>query len=166
VVHKTTDDGIVVQEKLDALSEQVTEKIEELKGVEARIKRLGEQYLEEKEVASQENLATTDEVERMDAELARVRLESTNGLVQSQQRVQNATFEYVLPFCLLTARRYEELRRKAAEQTEEVAREMFKVIEDLINFKRHIEEELEKVQQLVGEDQLQVETLFAGTAFE
>jgi SMC interacting uncharacterized protein involved in chromosome segregation len=84
-----------LQEKLDALSEQVTEKIEELKGVEARIKRLGEQYLEEKESASQENIATTEEVERMDAELARARLESTNGLVQSQQRVQNATFEYV-----------------------------------------------------------------------
>ncbi len=84
-----------MQEKLDALSEQVTEKIEELKGVEARIKRLGEQYLEEKESASQENIATTEEVERMDAELARARLESTNGLVQSQQRVQNATFEYV-----------------------------------------------------------------------
>ncbi len=84
-----------MQEKLDALSEQVTEKIEELKGVEARIKRLGEQYLEEKESASQENIATTEEVERMDAELARARLESNNGLVQSQQRVQNATFEYV-----------------------------------------------------------------------
>jgi SMC interacting uncharacterized protein involved in chromosome segregation len=84
-----------LQEKLDALSEQVTEKIEELKGVEARIKRLGEQYLEEKESASQENIATTEEVERMDAELARARLESNNGLVQSQQRVQNATFEYV-----------------------------------------------------------------------
>jgi hypothetical protein len=62
---------------------------------------------------------------------------------------------------------YEELRRKASEQTEEVAREMFKVIEDLINFKKHIEDELAKVEILVGEDHVHIETLFASeTLFE
>lgn len=48
--HRYMDEQIALQEKLDNLSEQVSDKMEELRGIEARIKRFNDQYAEEKEV--------------------------------------------------------------------------------------------------------------------
>ena len=49
-LHRYADESIALQEKLDSLGEQITDKLEELKGIEARIKRFNDQYVEEKEV--------------------------------------------------------------------------------------------------------------------
>ena len=51
-IHETQSTILEMQETLDRLTEVINDKVEELKGLEERIRKLNQQYNEDKEVPS------------------------------------------------------------------------------------------------------------------
>ena len=92
-LHKNQGDTIALLEHLDTLSEQLTEKTEELALAAHRIQKLTEQYNEEKELLAAANVASSKEMEGLERDIQRLRIESSTALTIAQQKTQKAEIE-------------------------------------------------------------------------
>ncbi|RUS17108.1 HEC/Ndc80p family-domain-containing protein [Endogone sp. FLAS-F59071] len=138
--HHSQDESFQLQEQFDRLLEQVAEKTEELGMMEARIQNLTEQYNTEKEVITAENTASNIETEKHERELQRVRMEGQTDWFNSQQKVQKVTIEY------------DQLLRKSNELKEQAGKEIIRILEELIDFKSHVEKSLAELYKLAEEE--------------
>lgn len=100
-IHEAQDEGIKTQESIERISEQLADKREEVDTLHARVNSAHEEYQELKETMSAEGNASNAEIEKLEKELAGMRLGMRDGVLALEQRMQSVTIEYVIPFCSL-----------------------------------------------------------------
>lgn len=76
----------------------------------------------------------------MDADLQRMRSEMSSSHLQSQQSLQQITIQY------------DQTVSRTAEEKERVGKEIFRVLEELINFKTHVEGSLAELNGIVKKE--------------
>lgn len=103
-IHEAQDEGIKTQEYIERISEQLADKLEEVDTLHARVNSAHEEYQELKETMSAEGNASNAEIEKLEKELAGMRLGMRDGVLALEQRMQSVTIEYVVPSCLLSFR--------------------------------------------------------------
>ncbi|RKP08982.1 HEC/Ndc80p family-domain-containing protein [Thamnocephalis sphaerospora] len=138
--HKGQDELIAQQETLDQLTEHHADKKGELEVLETRYQKLQLQYNEEREMVNHENITSSAEIDHLEQELQRLRVEGANGLLQAQQRAQRAIIDY------------DHLVRISNERKEAAGKEILRILEDLITFKTHVETSLGELEKLVIDD--------------
>lgn len=98
-IHEAQDESIKTQESIERISEQLADKREEVDTLHARVNSAHEEYQELKETMSAEGNASNAEIEKLEKELAGMRLGMRDGVLALEQRMQSVTIEYV-PFHL------------------------------------------------------------------
>lgn len=102
-IHEAQDESIKTQELIERISEQLADKHEEVDTLHARVSSALEEYQELKETMSAEGNASNAEIEKLEKELAGMRLGMRDGVLALEQRMQSVTIEYVAPFRFLSA---------------------------------------------------------------
>ena len=92
-LHASDEILLNFHEQLDTLNDTIAEKHEEFKTIEEKIKRYNQQSTEERECFNFESKKRADEMEHMEQELIKVRSETANNYISSQQFVQKANLE-------------------------------------------------------------------------
>lgn len=127
VIHQAQDKLMGLQESLDRLSESLADKQDEVAQVEEKIKRIVQAYLTDKEAYQHENKANGHESDELEQTIQRLRSDNSASLLHSQQRLQRVTIDY------------DQLVSRISEEKERIGNEIFRILEELINFKTHIE---------------------------
>ena len=139
--HQIQEQLVVIQEKSDNLHESCTDKIAELSNQEERLKKLAARYLEEKNLVSSENRSSEAEMESLENELSHLKVQVSQGHVHSQQSLQKIQIEY------------DQLVRRVAEEKEAAAKQIFRVLNELIDIKAHVENSAKDFEQLLIKEQ-------------
>ncbi|PJF18623.1 hypothetical protein PSACC_01565 [Paramicrosporidium saccamoebae] len=142
MIHQAQDQLLSLQEALDKLNEACNDKIEELRSNEKKIERTVQSYLEEKESCAVENKKTDEEAELLEQTIQKLRSDISSHSIMSQQRLQRATVEY------------DQLVTNVASEKERIGTDMYRLLEELINFKTHVESSLEDLEQAFGREDL------------
>ncbi|KAJ3218694.1 rRNA-binding ribosome biosynthesis protein rpf2 [Dinochytrium kinnereticum] len=135
-LHVSQDELIALQETLDSLTESISEKNDELQVIESRISKLTSQYNDERNIAMENNSITSSELESLEREIQRMKIELATTLTASQQKVQKAAMDY------------EQFARKNQDFRSSVINGVFKTFEDTLAFREHIADSLNDLQQL------------------
>ena len=130
---KCEDDCLMLKEKLDSLLESINEKLEDIRTVEARLQHAHEQYAADREQSEAEMQMKKDEIEQIERELRKSKLEGTKVLFEAQK------VERTL------ARDYDDAVRRMGDQKERAAKELLAALEHCVSFKSHIEANLADV---------------------
>jgi kinetochore protein NDC80 len=139
-IHQAQDKLLSLQESLDRLSEAVTDKQEEVGQIEEKIKRIVQSYLNDKETYQNENKQNGQESDDLEATIQKLRSDNSANLLHSQQRLQRVTIEYDQLVC------------RVAEEKERIGNEIFRVLEELINFKTTVETTLGDLEQAYSKE--------------
>lgn len=134
-IHQSQDKLLNLQETLDRLSEAVADKQDEVSQVEEKIKRIVQSYLSEKESYQTENKQNGHESDELEATIQKLKSDNSANLLHSQQRLQRVTIEY------------DQLVSRVSEEKERIGNEIFRVLEELINFKTTVETTLGDLEQ-------------------
>lgn len=127
---------MVLKEKVDGNEELSSERKNEIEALQDKIRRVCAQYNSEKELYLAENAKNAQEIENLENELQRMRSELSYTYLNSQQALQKVTIKY------------DTTVTKTAEEKEKVGKEIFKILEDLINFKTYVETNLYEFESL------------------
>lgn len=139
-IHITQSDILELQETMDRLTEVTNDKIEDLKGLEDKIRKINQQYTEDRENFIAENRKSNEQIDNLDQDLQRMRTEMASSYLQSQQSLQQITIQY------------DQTISRTAEEKERTGKEIFRILEDLINFKSHIEGSLAELDSIVKKE--------------
>lgn len=134
IIHQAQDQLLALQEALDRLREACNDKAEELRDSERKLERLVQGYLEEKEQCAAENKRTDEEAEQLEQTIQKLRSDTSSQSLISQQRLQRATVEY------------DQLITMVAVEKERIGTDLYRLLEELINFKTNVEGNLEELQ--------------------
>jgi SMC interacting uncharacterized protein involved in chromosome segregation len=129
--HKTQNEKILLQESIDTISWTLSQKEEEVKDMESRIQGLSMRYKEEKQAIGLLLTATTEKIENYERQISRLKIETNNALVTSQQKAQKAAVEY------------DSLTRKYTEQKEKLLNQVVTGLVQVFNFQQHVSSTLE-----------------------
>lgn len=129
-IMQAQDQCIAIRESFDRLSESVNEKLDEVQQIDSRIKRCAEQCEIHREEAQAETRMKTEEMEKLDRELRRAKVDSTKSLFDAQKQAREIKIDY------------DNLVRRTNEQKEKVVKEMILALEQLIDFKQRITDQL------------------------
>ena len=139
-IHATQASILELQETMDRLTEITNDKIEDLKGLEDKIRKINQQYTEDRENFIAENRKSNDQIDNLDQDLQRMRTEMASSYLQSQQSLQQITIQY------------DQTVSRTAEEKERTGKEIFRILEDLINFKSHVEGSLAELDSVVKKE--------------
>ncbi|KAJ3073609.1 kinetochore-associated Ndc80 complex subunit ndc80 [Podochytrium sp. JEL0797] len=145
--HAFEDEAIATQERLDRLVESHAEKCDELMMLETKISKLNDQFNEEKDMYAKANLAASKEMEVIEQDMQRMKLESSASLMQSQQRVEKVKSEY------------DTLCRRFQESKDSVEKSVLKVLEGMIAMKEHVSTTFVELRENVVADLEEVRNL-------
>ncbi|CCG84885.1 protein of unknown function [Taphrina deformans PYCC 5710] len=132
-VHEHQNESIRLTELLDQVNEGLNDKKEELEALEARLGSTIEQFNEIKDTTTAESSASNAQAETLERDLAMMRNSAQNGLIQLDQRAQSVSIEY------------EQLVHSTNALREELIRDVVKTLDDVIQFKLHIQTSLESL---------------------
>ena len=139
-IHTTQSAILELQETMDRLSEVTNDKVEDLKGLEDKIRKINQQFTEDRENFIAENRKSNEQIDNLDQDLQRMRTDMATSYLQSQQNLQQITIQYDQTIC------------KTAEEKERTGKEIFRILEDLINFKSHVEGSLAELDSIVKKE--------------
>ena len=142
VTHQTQDQLLNLQEALDRLTEALSDRQEDLGRMEERTRRILQTYLDEKDAASLQSRHWTDQSDQLEMAIQRIRSDSAASRLQAQQRLQAAHLQH------------DELVGQLAGEKELVAAEVYRILEELINFKTHTEGSLGELDGALAKEQL------------
>ena len=128
--HEYHSELLQIQEQMDRVDENLTEKSEECLMGENRIKKLEAQYNAEKETISKENHLYLDHAEKLERDLVTMKTEGSEGIIKHQQVLQNLRMEH------------DSLVRRTSEESERYGKALFQVLEELIAHKLSVENTL------------------------
>jgi len=94
-IHEAQDEAIKTQELIDRIVETLADKRDEVDTLHAKIRTAVDEYQELKETMAAEGNASNAEIEKLEKELASMRLNMSNGVLALEQRMQSVTIEYV-----------------------------------------------------------------------
>ncbi len=126
-IHQAQDKLIGLHETLDRLGEALADKQDEVAQVEEKIKRVVQAYVTDKETYANENRQNGLESDELEQTIQRLRSDNSANLLHSQQRLQRVTIEY------------DQLVSRISEEKERIGNEIFRILEELINFKTNVE---------------------------
>lgn len=135
IIHQAQDQLISLQEALDRLREACNDKTEELRDSERKLERLVQNYLEEKDQCTAENKRADEEAEQLEQTIQKLRSDTSSQSIISQQRLQRATVEY------------DQMITTVAAEKERIGTDLYRLLEELINFKTNVEGNLEELQR-------------------
>lgn len=139
-IHETQSAILELQETMDRLTEICNDKIEDLKRLEDKIRKINQQYNEDRENFIAENRKSNEQIDNLDQDLQRMRTEMASSYLQSQQSLQQITIQY------------DQTISRTAEDKERAGKEIFRILEDLINFKSHVESSLADLDSAVKKE--------------
>ncbi|KAJ3284177.1 kinetochore-associated Ndc80 complex subunit ndc80 [Rhizoclosmatium sp. JEL0117] len=149
--HKAEDDAIATQETLDRLTEACAEKCDELMALEQRISKLNDAYNAEKEVFEKKMAARVKEMEVLESEMGKMRLDSSRALEESMRRLRDVGEEY------------DQLSQRFYSAKDEAEKGLLKVLEGVIGMKDTITAAIEEL-KAATEAEYQ-ETIAVGASF-
>lgn len=126
-IHAAQDRLLGLQETLDRLNEALADKQDEVTQVEEKIKRIVHAYLADKDSYQAENRQNGQESDDLEQTIQKLRSDNSANLLHSQQRLQRTTIDY------------DQLVSRVAEEKERIGNEIFRILEELINFKTYVE---------------------------
>lgn len=130
IIHQAQDQHLALHEALDKLVETCNDKVEELRESEKKAERLIQTYVQEKETFLIENKRSEDEAEQLEQALIRLRSEISSHAIISQQKLQRSTIEF------------DQIINSIALEKERIGNEMYRTLDDLIDFKSKVESTL------------------------
>lgn len=139
-VHKTRDEIIILQEKIENLNWTKQQKTEEIKECEMKIKKLSEQYHEQQRQIGIANHSNNEEIENYEQEIVRIRAESKSAILLSQQRLQKVATE-----CSL-------IEGKAADVRDNMVNNFAKMMMEVYQLKESIRVQLDGFSKLVEKE--------------
>ena len=92
-VHRYQDEWIALQDTLDGLAWTLTQKEETVNATDSKVKALSEQYKDEKEHIGLTTTASQQEIDHLERQVQKLKLDSNHSLVVSQQKSQKAVVE-------------------------------------------------------------------------
>lgn len=129
-----------LQETMDRLSELTNDKIEELKGLEDKIRKINHQYTENRENFIAENRSSNEQIDNYNQDLQRMRSEMTTNHLQTEQRYQQISIQY------------EQALSRTKEDKDRIGKEILRILEDLINFKKTVEDSIAELDGVVKKE--------------
>ena len=129
--------SIAIREQFESLVEQCAEKMDDLKTVETRIRHAHDQYESEKEAIEAEMRMKTEELEKIDKELRKAKVEGTKELFDSQKKSRELMIEY------------DNLVRRTGDQREKLFKETLSAMEQIVSFQHMINEKLNELDKIV-----------------
>lgn len=142
-VHQHQDEYIRLGELLDQVNEGLNDKKEELEALEARLGTTIEQFNEIRDTTAAESSASNAQAETLERDLAMMRNSAQNGLIHLDQRAQSVSIEY------------EQLVHASNALREELIRDVVKTLDEVIQFKLHIQTSLETLSAEADEVELE-----------
>ena len=97
-----------------------------------------DQYETDKETAAAEFKAKSGEIEDIEKELRRFKVEGTRGLFDAQKSMRDLTIEY------------DNLVRRTGEQKEKLVKETFNALEELVEFKTRIATQVQELEKRIA----------------
>lgn len=126
-VHEHQNECIRLTELLDQVNEGLNDKKEELEALEAKLGSTIEQFNEIRDTTTAESSASNAQAETLERDLATMRNTAQNGLIQLDQKAQSVSIEH------------EQLLHSSSVVRDELVRDVFKALDDVIQFKLHIQ---------------------------
>lgn len=126
-VHEHQNESIRLTELLDQVNEGLNDKKEELEALEAKLGSTIEQFNEIRDTTTAESSASNAQAETLERDLAMMRNSAQNGLIQLDQKAQSVSIEH------------EQLIHASNVLKDEIVRDVFKALDDVIQFKLHIQ---------------------------
>lgn len=139
--YKANDMLHVLADTIDGLEESACDKQEELEGISEKIKKLTHQYSEEKERFAHENRRAAADLEERQVDILKIRNDAHSASLMSQQLLQKTSIEY------------DSIRSRIAEEKDRASKEILRIIDDLVTFKGHIEQNLEEFEAALLKEQ-------------
>ncbi|KAI5838639.1 HEC/Ndc80p family-domain-containing protein [Morchella snyderi] len=136
-IHEAQDEGIRTQEAIDRVTEALAEKADEVDTLHARVQSAVGEYQEIKDNIAVEGNASNAEIEKLEKELAGMRVGMREGVLAVEQRVQGVMIER------------DQLAHAAQALRERFHGEVDRILNDIIKFKVHIQDTLQSYEQLV-----------------
>ncbi|KAH0604340.1 uncharacterized protein H6S33_006717 [Morchella sextelata] len=136
-IHEAQDEGIRTQEAIDRVTEALAEKADEVDTLHARVQSAVGEYQEIKDNIAVEGNASNAEIEKLEKELAGMRVGMREGVLAVEQRVQGVMIER------------DQLAHAAQALRERFHGEVDRILNEIIKFKVHIQDTLQGYEQLV-----------------
>ncbi|CAO3678212.1 unnamed protein product [Umbelopsis vinacea] len=132
--------NLQIQEKLDAVIEQIVDKTDELKLLQQRLNQRNEEYEHGKENARQENIKYNQDAEESAIHLKQIRADAKSALLSWQQKENRLRMEH------------NQVLRKSNTLKEESSHQISTMLNEFVTFKAHIEKQLTDLNQLAKEE--------------
>ena len=165
-------------ELLDSIKEAIDDKRSEVEALEHRVRAAEEEFEKTKEVSmtiaplkkvfwyadqplqvtSTQKVASDAQIEKMEKELAKMRAGLDESVQLMEQREMNTNIEYASLLSKRNSRdadcppRFEQLTLRANTLREELHTEIEKILNDVIKFKVHIQQNLENYEAFVDQE--------------
>ncbi|KAJ2155915.1 kinetochore-associated Ndc80 complex subunit ndc80 [Coemansia sp. RSA 552] len=139
-LYATQNAVLQLREKTDQLSESRMEQQERVDEMEKQVKRHNQRYLELRDSISAETRASTAKIENLEADIAAMRREISQGELQSRAAMAHAEAEW------------ESVQRGCRLRRGEINEDVVTVLEDVLRMKSHAETRLQELRQLVEGD--------------
>ncbi|KAH8146461.1 uncharacterized protein LAJ45_09407 [Morchella importuna] len=136
-IHEAQDEGIRTQEAIDRVTEALAERADEVDTLHARVQSAVGEYQEIKDNIAVEGNASNAEIEKLEKELAGMRVGMREGVLAVEQRVQGVMIER------------DQLAHAAQALRERFHGEVDRILNEIIKFKVHIQDTLQGYEQLV-----------------
>ncbi|KAL6718939.1 kinetochore-associated Ndc80 complex subunit ndc80 [Lecanora helva] len=127
-------------ELLDSIKEAIDDKRSEVEALEHRVRAAEEEFEKTKEVTSTQKVASDAQIEKMEKELAKMRSGLDESVQIMEQREMNTNIEF------------EQLTLRANSLREELHTEIEKILNDVIKFKVHVQQNLENYEAFVDQE--------------
>ena len=147
-LHAGRDRLLQIQDEFEKIAELLHEHDEQLRSLTDRFGKYSEQYAQDKALFNDENKRNGDEIEHLEYDLQKMRNDMSASYLKSQQALQKATIQYFTTLLMMHVYRYDQTLTRTAEEKELVGKEIFKVLEELINFKTFVETSLDDIRRL------------------
>lgn len=139
-IHTTQDDSLKLQDQLDNITEEISEKSDSVATLEAKLHTTRFTHETITETGAADTAASHAEVERLSRELNNMEMQANQGVMALNQRAQTIAMEY------------DSLKRNVERRREEMRSEVERMIFQVTDFKVLIQESLEDYETFATEE--------------
>ncbi|KAI7834843.1 HEC/Ndc80p family-domain-containing protein [Kickxella alabastrina] len=139
-LHATQSSVLELREKMDQLSESRMEQDERVEEMDKQAKRHNQRYYALRETIMNETRAATAQIEQLEADIAAMRRDISQGELQSKAALTHAEAEW------------ESVQRGCRMRRAEINEDVVTILEDVVQMQYHSQDRLKELLQLVSED--------------
>ncbi|KAI8320386.1 hypothetical protein GQ54DRAFT_239182, partial [Martensiomyces pterosporus] len=136
-LHATQTMVLELREQTDQLSESRVEQEERVEEMDKQVKRHNKRYQELRDIIMAETRASTAQIEQLEADIAAMRRDISQGELQSKAALTHAEAEW------------ESVQRGCRMRRGEISEGVVTVLEDVVQMRTHAQERLQELLQLV-----------------